>query len=188
MRKRVAIFSKNQYFAQKVRLLLEDLADFTDSADIDIAFIDDESADVKEAPSARRVIRIGKSEDCDIKSPFSADELVSSLIDDMSSEKITLGERCAYFKNEKISLTDVEFSLLALLLSRKGEFISRDELLLSVWHGERGESVLNVYIHYLREKLERSGEKIILSSRKNGYKIDKKYTKDDKNDRGCDVC
>ena len=34
---------------------------------------------------------------------------------------------------------------------------------------------MNVYIHYLREKLEADGEKIILSSRSHGYKIDEKY-------------
>ena len=37
------------------------------------------------------------------------------------------------------------------------------------------EGVLNVYVHYLREKLERGGEKIIISSRGLGYKIDEKY-------------
>ena len=31
-----------------------------------------------------------------------------------------------------------------------------------------------MYVHYLREKLER-GEKIIISSRNHGYKIDAKY-------------
>ena len=37
--------------------------------------------------------------------------------------------------------------------------------------------ILNVYVHYLREKLEKRGEKIIISSRKSGYKIDEKYLK-----------
>ena len=44
-----------------------------------------------------------------------------------------------------------------------------------VWGDECEGGVLNVYIHYLREKLETEGEKIIFSTRKMGYKIDKKY-------------
>jgi DNA-binding response OmpR family regulator len=46
--------------------------------------------------------------------------------------------------------------------------------------------VLNVYVHYLREKLE-DGKKIIISSRKLGYKIDERYlTPDDRNgDKKC---
>ena len=34
---------------------------------------------------------------------------------------------------------------------------------------------MNVYVHYLREKLEYNGEKVIISSRKNGYKIDERF-------------
>ena len=51
----------------------------------------------------------------------------------------------------------------------------REEILSTVWGGEADSGVINVYIHYLREKLEVCGEKIILSSRKCGYKIDEKY-------------
>ena len=47
----------------------------------------------------------------------------------------------------------------------------------TVWGDGADGGVLNVYIHYLREKLEAGGEKIILSSRKQGYKIVEKYLK-----------
>ena len=42
-------------------------------------------------------------------------------------------------------------------------------------HLAADEKTVNVYIHYLREKLESGGEKIIISSRNMGYKIDSKY-------------
>jgi DNA-binding response OmpR family regulator len=45
--------------------------------------------------------------------------------------------------------------------------------------GDKGEGLINVYVHYLREKLEVGGEKIINSSRKNGYAIDEKFIKED---------
>ena len=56
-----------------------------------------------------------------------------------------------------------------------GEFVSRDELSRAVWGEGADGGILNVYIHYLREKLESKGEKVIISSRRGGYKIDGKY-------------
>ena len=75
---------------------------------------------------------------------------------------------------KKISLTEVEGKLLVELLKAE-EFVSRNSLLKSVWGANNDSGVINVYIHYLREKLEKSGEKIIISSRKYGYKISEKY-------------
>ena len=34
--------------------------------------------------------------------------------------------------------------------------------------------VVNVYVHYLREKLEKNGERIIISTRNLGYKINER--------------
>ena len=63
--------------------------------------------------------------------------------------------------------------LLALLLAKDG-YTSREEIAKKVW-GDASDGLINIYVHYLREKLEIGGEKIILSSRKGGYRIDKKY-------------
>ncbi len=71
-------------------------------------------------------------------------------------------------------LTEVEFRLFSTLFSREG-FISRAELKHEVWGDGRDEGVVNVYIHYLREKLEAGGERVIVSSRREGYKIDERY-------------
>ena len=60
--------------------------------------------------------------------------------------------------------------------------LSREEILNAVWNNEADSGVINVYIHYLREKLELDGEKIILSSRKLGYAIDERFI--NKNDTG----
>ena len=61
-----------------------------------------------------------------------------------------------------------------MLYEKKGEYVSREELRLGVWDEDTDSGVVNVYIHYLRQKLER-GEKIINTSRSLGYKIDEKY-------------
>lgn len=88
---------------------------------------------------------------------------------------LELGERCAYLRGEQIAFTEVESSLFTVLFEASGEFVSREELIGRVWGDGAEGGVLNVYVHYLREKLEKHGEKIIISSRKNGYKIDSKY-------------
>ena len=75
-------------------------------------------------------------------------------------------------------MTELEAALLALLISADGDFVSREEILKRVWQNDADPGIINVYIHYLREKIER-GEKIILSSRKRGYGIDEKYLRGD---------
>ena len=84
-------------------------------------------------------------------------------------------ERVARLDARTIKLTEVEGRLLRLLVDGGGEFVSREELAKKVWGENADGGVLNVYIHYLREKLEAGGEKIILSSRKGGYRIDERF-------------
>lgn len=96
--------------------------------------------------------------------------------DTLPDSGIVLSEKesAVYLGKRKIKLTDVEFKLLSCLLTRDG-FVKRDVLLREVWGDGRDSGVVNVYIHYLREKLEQDGEKIILSSRREGYGIDQRY-------------
>ena len=46
-----------------------------------------------------------------------------------------------------------------------------------VWHGDADGGIVNVYIHYLREKLEDCGERVIIASRGRGYSLSEKYAK-----------
>lgn len=115
--------------------------------------------------------------------PFGYDELFSAVerTDDIEDRGLTVAkeEPVAYLGNRKIKLTDVEYRLLSALLQADG-FISREELLYRVWGGERDLGVVNVYVHYLREKLECEGEKVIISSRREGYKIDERLIRGSK--------
>ena len=91
---------------------------------------------------------------------------------------LLLKERQAVRLYEKeIRLTDVEYSLLSALVTAQGAYISRSDLRTTVWGAEGTDGLLSVYIHYLREKLERGGEKVILSSRKSGYALAEKFAK-----------
>jgi len=56
-----------------------------------------------------------------------------------------------------ISLTAKEFSLLEYLLLHQGDCVSRSELLTEVWQmtTETGTNVVDVYVNYLRRKVDR---------------------------------
>ena len=61
---------------------------------------------------------------------------------------------------ERIELTAKEFALLAALMQRPGQVFSRSVLLDTVWGvpGEVSTSVVELYVSYLRRKLDRNGE------------------------------
>jgi DNA-binding response OmpR family regulator len=73
-----------------------------------------------------------------------------------------------------IALTAREYQLLLFFLRHPGEVISRDQILQRVWgHSESGGSnVIDVYVRYLRQKLEAGGERRLLQTvRGQGYAL-----------------
>jgi DNA-binding response OmpR family regulator len=78
----------------------------------------------------------------------------------------------------EIELTAKEFSLLEYLLMHRGECVSRSQLLADVWQidKETGTNVVDVYINYLRRKLD-AGEPLdattalIETVRGRGYRL-----------------
>jgi DNA-binding response OmpR family regulator len=78
----------------------------------------------------------------------------------------------------EIDLTAKEFSLLEYLLLHRGECVSRSQLLADVWQidKETGTNVVDVYINYLRRKLD-AGEPLdattalIETVRGQGYRL-----------------
>jgi len=79
--------------------------------------------------------------------------------------KVTRGGR-------PICLTATEFSLLEYLLLHKGECVSRSQLLAEVWQmqGYVGTNVVDVYVNYLRRKVDEGGE-LIETVRGSGYRL-----------------
>ena len=73
-----------------------------------------------------------------------------------------------------VALTALEFSLLEALLRRDGEVLTRNQIRECVWdHAFEGDSnVVDVYIRYLREKVDRPyGLQLIETVRGVGYRI-----------------
>ena len=78
-----------------------------------------------------------------------------------------------YIDGRTVRLTEVEMRLFRAIY--EGGFTSREELTQRVWGEGAGESLLNVYIHYLRSKLETTGDKVIVSARGRGYSFADSY-------------
>ena len=80
----------------------------------------------------------------------------------------------ATYRGEHIALSKKEFSLLCLLMEKRGEIVKREEATAQIFGDDctKGTNVVDVYIKYLREKIDdRFGIKLITTVRGVGYKI-----------------
>lgn len=74
-----------------------------------------------------------------------------------------------------IELTRREFSILEVLLSRKGEAVSKQEIIDRVWNFDfdGGPNIVEVYVRSLRKKIDQPfGRKSIVTVRGAGYRLD----------------
>jgi hypothetical protein len=179
--KAVAVYTEDKYLFQKIHLeLLEHdpeisvmLGEGAEAADLTIIDIDTAAP----AKGGKAITMARGNRHADLQIPFAIGSIVRLLSRKKDEPILSLDEalRCAYLRGEKIKLTALEFSLLSYLMKKGGEYSPREELLREVFMPGSDRGIINVYIHYLREKLEAGGEKIILSSRGGGYKIEEKF-------------
>lgn len=121
-----------------------------------------------------------------IKKPFQFEELLARIkvqlrkeeeeSTTLSFEDITLDTSThqVFRDGMEINLTKKEFSLLYFLLKYKGKVCTRNEIIKEVWeiNFETDSSSLDVYINFLRKKLETgNSENIIQTIRGIGYII-----------------
>jgi DNA-binding response OmpR family regulator len=138
-----------------------------------------------DVPSRVRGLDLGA--DDYLPKPFDFDELVariraalrhsrqsqSSILEagdlhfDLKTRKAQRGDR-------RSDLTSREFALLEFLMRHEGQVLSRSQILGSVWgYGFDPQSnVVDVYVGYLRGKLDRPGEETIIETvRGGGYRL-----------------
>ena len=92
---------------------------------------------------------------------------VGDLVLDPATRRVSRGD-------EEIDLTPKEFGLLDLFLRHPGEALSRARILEHVWDFayEGDSNVVDVYIRYLREKIDRPfGRRSIETVRGVGYRL-----------------
>lgn len=187
-RRRIAVLTRDTALYRKIYLALPDcevaeLQRFEDAAGASVILFDARAGGEIPAGTVAIVRRCeGSAVDARLPYPFSFAELRRAVAGGAIPARLTLGEgRSAILDGEKIRLTEKEHALLAAILSGRGKFVSRDELLSTVFGEDADGGLLNVYVHYLREKLEGGGERIIISSRRGGYKINERYIGGDRN-------
>lgn len=73
--------------------------------------------------------------------------------------ELDLLARTAHRAGEEIPLTNREFALLEMLLVASPKPVSKTAIIEHVWdqHFDSGTNVVNVYVNYLREKIDRPG-------------------------------
>lgn len=86
---------------------------------------------------------------------------------DLKTRRVTRAGRSA-------DLTSREFALLEFLLRHEGQVLSRSQILGSVWgyHFDPQSNIVDVYVGYLRGKLDRPGTATIIETiRGGGYRL-----------------
>jgi two-component system response regulator MprA len=132
-----------------------------------------------------RVTGLDAGADDYLVKPFALEELLARLrallrrTDSTGSEKLTFGDvelnvtaRTVHRGDRLIELTRTEFDLLELLLRHPRRVLSRSVLFTEVWGYDfgTGSNSLDVYIGYLRRKLEaHGGSRLVHTVRGVGY-------------------
>ncbi len=119
--------------------------------------------------------------------PFSIDELTARIKalarrrgDVFTQRKYTLGDITFNANNAQLTINDKseeltakEAHLLEILIKNAGSVISKDYLLDTVWglDSEAIENTVEIYIHYLRKKIQSSKKVRIVTLRGMGYSL-----------------
>jgi two-component system OmpR family response regulator len=119
--------------------------------------------------------------------PFSLEELLARLralarrsapprpsVLEVGAVRLDPSSRRAWHGSTELALTQREFSLLETFMRRPGEVLSRFELLEHVWDDsyENRSNVIDVYVGYLRDKLDRPfGTQTLETVRGSGYRL-----------------
>jgi two-component system response regulator MprA len=137
---------------------------------------------------ADRVAGLDAGADDYLVKPFALDELLARMrallrrLDPAPEEQLTfqdvtldLGAMTVTRGSRMLDLTKTEWQLLGLFLRNPGRVLTRSIIFSSVWGYDFGSSShsLEVYVGYLRRKLEEGGEaRIINTVRGFGYRLE----------------
>jgi DNA-binding response OmpR family regulator len=103
-----------------------------------------------------------------------ADQPESSRIE-MGDLKMDLRSHRVWRGEKQVDLSSREFALLEYFVRHSGHVLSRQQMLSAVWDYafDPGSNVVDVYVSYLRNKLDRRGEpSLIATVRGAGYRFE----------------
>ncbi len=92
-----------------------------------------------------------------------------------ASEELTFTPHGVMFRQQPLHLTAKETEVLQYLYTRRGKVCTREEILQDLWgypQGETATNVVDVYIRYLRKKIDQTFDvRLLRSVRGKGYTI-----------------
>ena len=111
-----------------------------------------------------------------IERPIDAGKLADGLTRSYKKEKdprgLVIDSDNVSFRGEKVDLSKKELELLKLLYSKNGEPVGRQEARDAIFPAESDSNVVDVYIRYLRKKLDlRFDTRMIVTVRNKGYML-----------------
>ena len=89
--------------------------------------------------------------------------------------KVDLRSRRVWRGDRRMELSSREFALLEYFMRHPGQVLSRQQILSAVWDYafDPGSNVVDVYVRYLRSKLDRGGEPSVIETvRGAGYRFE----------------
>jgi DNA-binding response OmpR family regulator len=120
--------------------------------------------------------------------PFDLDELLARMralvrrADQPEASRIEMGDLKLDLRSHRVwrgrksvELSSREFALLEYFVRHQGQVLSRQQILSAVWDYafDPGSNVVDVYVSYLRNKLDRRGEPSLISTvRGAGYRFE----------------
>jgi len=93
-------------------------------------------------------------------------EVVTNRVIEVEDLVIDLDKTSVHRKGTEIKLTPKEFFLLKYLILNKNKVLSRSQILEKVWEiqFDLGTNVVDVYINYLRKKIDKSFSKPLIQT------------------------
>lgn len=88
---------------------------------------------------------------------------------------LNLNDASLSYEGERIELTKNEYRILQILMARKGEIVSRDEIMRALWEDDSfvDDNTLTVNVTRLRKKLEEAGLSGYIKTKKGiGYVVE----------------
>ncbi len=191
MRYDICIVTTDKYYSQWIRLELSSVGNsvcfsetLSSAPSANLYIVDADSASLIHKAGAKIILfgherKKDKEKNIFLERPFSKKELFDACEkakNEASAKKEKApdfsgkGQKAIIYNGREISLTEKEFALYSLLCEAKGESVEREILSQKLWGGADDNS-LNLYVHYLRKKLECDGKKAIRSHRNKGYSL-----------------